>query len=493
MSKIIISNLYFGFGNTILFNNISLSLDSSWKLGLIGRNGRGKTTLLKLIKGDYEYSGSIHSPLSFEYFPYDIKDKDALAIDALKSVYPDLEQWKLVREINLMGLDENLIYMPFNLLSSGQQTKLQLALMFSRENSFLLIDEPTNHLDSSGRKVVSKYLNSKQGFIVISHDRSFLDGCIDHVLSINKDNISLHKGNFSSWQREFDKKQQSEIEENKRLKTQIEKLSKAAEEKQRWSDKIEKTKKGSRASGLRPDRGHIGHMAAKMAKKSQVAIKHMERDMESKKQLLKNYESIPSLSISPQNCPFKRLVTLDNLSFSYGDRTVLNNINFTINPRERIAITGGNGCGKSTLLKLINGELKPTSGKLIKPNALRISYLPQDVSFLSGKLKDYIMSIGADETLFKTILRKLGFNRSCFETPLESFSQGQRKKAAIAASLCTKAHLYLWDEPLNYLDVISRIQLEELILSCKPSILLVEHDSAFIENVATRLLTLEKN
>ena len=103
------------------------------------------------------------------------------------------------------------------------------------------------------------------------------------------------------------------------------------------------------------------------------------------------------------------------------------------------------------------------------------------------------MSIGADETLFKTILRKLGFNRSCFETPLESLSQGQRKKAAIAASLCTKAHLYLWDEPLNYLDVISRIQLEELILSCKPSILLVEHDSAFIENVATRLLTLEKN
>lgn len=490
MAKININNLTFGFGDNTLFENLSLSLDSSWKLGLIGKNGRGKTTLLQLICGKHEYSGSITSTLSFEYFPYDIEDPDLMVIDAFTELKPSLEQWKLCRELSLLNMDEGLLYMPFSSLSPGQQTKLQIALMFSTDDNFLLIDEPTNHLDIEGRQAIANYLMGKQGYIVISHDRSFLDTCIDHVLAINKKTITLHKGNYSSWQREFDSIQQSEIEHNRQLKGEINRLAKSMQDKQQWSDSLESTKKGTRIGGLRPDTGHIGHKSAKLAKRSKVLSNRMKKDIEKKSALLKDYETSPPISISHENCPYKRLVTINDLSFAYGDKTVFNGFKMSMDKDERIALFGSNGCGKSTLLNLICGNLTPTEGTITKPKALRISYLSQNSTFLKGSLNDYIVREGCDPTLFKTILRKLGFDRSTFDVPLHKMSMGQRKKIAITASLCQKAHLYLWDEPINYLDLSARIQLEQLILECKPSLIFVEHDKTFVENTATRVITL---
>lgn len=490
MSNITISNLTFGFGDTSLFKNVNLTIDSHWKLGLIGRNGRGKTTLLKLILGEYEFEGSIHSPLTFEYFPYEVVDPDDMAINVIDSIYPDMELWKVVRESNLLDLSDDVLYQPYSTLSSGQQTRLKLALLFSRENCFPLIDEPTNHLDVAGRERVCKYLASKEGFILVSHDRCFLDGCIDHVLSINKCNIELQQGNFSSWQRNFETVQESELLENKRLKKEISRLSDAAIEKQQWSDAVEKTKCGTRISGLRPDKGHMGHMAAKMAKKSKVVMNHMEQEIESKEMLLKNLERAPDLVIPAIKGRFKQLLSLEDVNYSYDDKSILNGVNLAMTFGERVAISGKNGCGKSTLLKLICDHFSPTSGTITLSPSLTISYLPQDVSALAGSLDNFISSSGCDGTMFKTFLRKLGFNRSTFEIPLDKYSQGQKKKVALAASLCTPAHLYIWDEPLNYIDLMSRIQIENTILASACTMLIVEHDKTFLSKVATRTIEL---
>ena len=201
MSQISVSSLTFCYEGSYdnIFENVSFAIDTDWKLGFIGRNGRGKTTFLKLLMGEYDYRGSIASSVEFDYFPFDVAEPDALAMDCIASVCPDAEEWEMLREINRLNVDAGALYRPFNTLSHGERTKLMLAGMFLRRNSFLLIDEPTNHLDAEGRAQVAEYLNGKKGFILVSHDRAFLDGCVDHILSINRADITVTKGNFSQW------------------------------------------------------------------------------------------------------------------------------------------------------------------------------------------------------------------------------------------------------------------------------------------------------
>jgi lincosamide and streptogramin A transport system ATP-binding/permease protein len=151
---------------------------------------------------------------------------------------------------------------------------------------------------------------------------------------------------------------------------------------------------------------------------------------------------------------------------------------------------GKNGSGKSSILKLIYGDQIEYRGIFEKASNLEISYVPQDTSFLHSNLSEYADIHNIDETLFKAILRKLGFSRLQFEKDISNFSAGQKKKVLIARSLCERAHLYIWDEPLNYIDVLSRIQIEELLVSYKPTIIFVEHDSAFCEAIATKTVFL---
>lgn len=155
-----------------------------------------------------------------------------------------------------------------------------------------------------------------------------------------------------------------------------------------------------------------------------------------------------------------------------------------------MALEGRNGSGKSSLLKLLLGRGVRHEGALTLASGLEISYVPQDTSFLRGPLGDFILERGVDETLFKAILRKLGFSREQFGRPLEDCSGGQKKKLLIAASLCERAHLYVWDEPLNFVDIDSRLQIEALLRDFAPTMLFVEHDRAFQEAVATKTITL---
>ena len=165
MSLIQVSNLTFAYEGSYdpIFENVSFQIDTNWRLGFTGRNGRGKTTFLNLLLGKFPYRGSISASVRFSYFPYEIPDKTHLAIDVVEEIYPDYQYWQLAKEMNLLQLEEDALYRPFGTLSNGEQTKLMLAVLFLRENNFLLIDEPTNHLDIQGRELVSRYLNSKKG------------------------------------------------------------------------------------------------------------------------------------------------------------------------------------------------------------------------------------------------------------------------------------------------------------------------------------------
>lgn len=213
MSKIEIKQLTFGYDNqgTLLFDQANLNFDTSWKLGLIGRNGRGKTTLLNILQNKLSYSGQINHQLEFLYFPQPIKDKKQLTFYVLQEI-SDFEQWEIERELNLLNVDPQILWRQFETLSGGEQTKVLLALLFIDDQHFPLIDEPTNHLDIAGRKQVAEYLKKKrQGFIVVSHDRSFVDDVVDHVLSIEKSQLELYQGNFSVYEEQKKIKDEFEL------------------------------------------------------------------------------------------------------------------------------------------------------------------------------------------------------------------------------------------------------------------------------------------
>jgi len=485
MSMINIQNLTFAYDGSYenVFEDVNLRLDTDWKLGFTGRNGRGKTTFLRILMGELRCSGTISASVEFEYFPYNISDKSQNTIDALNEI-TQFQEWELIRELNLLDVSDDVLYRPFNTLSNGEQTKALLAALFMRENSFLLIDEPTNHLDADARMTVSSYLNSKSGFILVSHDRVFLDNCVDHVLSINKTNIEIQKGNFSSWLYNKELQDSYELNENDRLKKEITRLNSAAAKISQWSGKTEKSKIGEHSY----DRGYIGHKAAKMMKRSKTVENRKIAAAEEKSKLLKNIETSEPLKIHPLEYHSSVLVRLKDVSIQYGGRTVCRPVTFQINSGDRIALAGKNGCGKSSILKLICGENIPHTGEIEVSSGVKISYVRQDSSALSGSLDEYANKLKIDISLFKSILRKLDFSREQFDYDISDFSAGQKKKVLIAGSLCEKAHLYIWDEPLNYIDVISRMQIEELLSGCSATLLFVEHDIAFCENIASNTI-----
>ena len=488
MSLINVTNLTFAYDGSYenIFENVSFQLDTNWKLGFTGRNGRGKTTFLNLLLGKYEYRGSISTSVAFSYFPYHVTDQSILAIDAVEAMYPEYEYWRLAREMAKLQLDDAVLYRPYETLSNGEQTKLQLAVLFSKENHFLLIDEPTNHLDIRGRELVSRYLNSKKGFILVSHDRAFLDGCVDHILSINKANIEVCRGNFSTWYENKQRQDAFELSENEKLKREIRRLEGTAREKAAWSDRAEATKIGNHVF----DRGYVGHKAEKMMARSKAIEKRQNAAIEEKSKLLKNIERSDTLKIFQTPFHTKRLASLVDVSVCYGETPVCRGVTFDIQQGDRIVLQGANGSGKSSIIKLICGEPIPHTGEARIGTGLTISYVPQDASHLRGRLSDFARESGVDESLFLAMLAKLDVSKEQMEKDMSALSAGQKKKVLLARSICQPKNLHIWDEPMNYIDVISRMQIEELLLTFQPTILFVEHDKTFCDRIATKVVPL---
>jgi len=226
----------------------------------------------------------------------------------------------------------------------------------------------------------------------------------------------------------------------------------------------------------------------------------IDREIAEKEGLLQDIEKPIDLKIMPLSHYKKTLVSAREYGIRYSDASepLFTNLTFEINHGDRVFLNGKNGCGKSSLIKTIlekniaDREILTLQMNLsgileVVPN-LVISYINQDTSFLKGNIKDFCRERNLDESLLCTVLRQLDMERVQFAKNMEDFSEGQKKKVLIAASLMTPAHLYIWDEPLNYIDVFSRMQIEKLILSFEPTMLIVEHDVRFREKIATSIV-----
>ncbi|MGG3523622.1 ribosomal protection-like ABC-F family protein, partial [Bacillus pseudomycoides] len=427
MSMIKVQDLTFSYPGSFdnIFEGVNFQIDTDWKLGFIGRNGRGKTTFFNLLLGNYEYSGKITSSVEFNYFPYPVSDKNKFTHEILEEICPQAEDWEFLREISYLNVDAEAMYRPFKTLSNGEQTKVLLAALFLNEGQFLLIDEPTNHLDTDARKMVSDYIRKKKGFILISHDRIFLDGCVDHILSINRANIEVQSGNYSSWKLNFDRQQEHEEATNERLQKDIGRLKQSSKRSAGWSHQVEASKNGTRNSGSKLDKGFVGHKAAKMMKRAKNLESRQQKAIEEKSKLLKNVEKTESLKLEQLKFQSNELVVLADVSVKYDDQIVNEPINFIVEQGDRIVLDGKNGSGKSSILKLILGHPIQHTGSVNLGSGLIISYVQQDTSHLKGLLSDFIEEHEIDETLFKSILRKMDFDRIQFEKDIFHYSGGQ--------------------------------------------------------------------
>ena len=316
MSQILVQNLSFTYPGSHLpvFQGLELSLDSRWRLGLVGRNGRGKTTLLRLLAGELQpdEGGSIQCPVPVSSFPFSPGDTSRPAGEVAREAvapframeegmaaaiadggpealarYGELEERyqaaqgyvidELIRrEAGRLEVREEALSRPFDTLSPGERVKLLLAALLLRPAGFLLIDEPTSHLDTRGRRVVGEYLaQGGKGFLLVSHDRDFLDAATDHTLALNRTTTDLIQGNYSVWEGEKDRRDAFELARHQKLRREAVRLESAARRTSGWSDALEATKKGlgqDSASGLRPDRGHIGAKSAKMMKRDRKSV-----------------------------------------------------------------------------------------------------------------------------------------------------------------------------------------------------------------------------
>ncbi len=515
MIAISINDLSLSFGNTPILENISFALEENDKLGIIGVNGCGKSTLFRLITGELEPTeGNVYLSKGktigiltqegafdateddetvlfhmYRAFPHLLEAEERLAVleDEMKKgneksigEYTDLQE-RFVREGGLefrgrcvsilqkLGFDEAAMGQPLSTLSGGQRTRLALAVQLSREPDVLMLDEPTNHLDIETLSWLEGFLVSyPKCVMVISHDRYFLDHVTNKTLAIEHHRAKLYQGGYtkSMEQRRIDreiaerhwKNQQREIARQEAYIAQQRAWNRerniiAAESRQKLLDKMEK----------------------------------LERPKDAPKAI--------RMRFSEASASGNDILDVRGLSFSYPGRTLFSDLRFLIKRGERVLIIGPNGCGKSTLIKLLLGKLTPTSGVVETGYHVEIGYYDQENQNLSPENTVLDELWNAYPTMTETEVRStLGAFRFTGDDVFKSvsvLSGGERARLTMAKLILSHVNLLILDEPTNHLDIDSREALEGALSQFDGTIVTVSHDRYLIDRMATRILELK--
>ena len=319
---------------------------------------------------------------------------------------------------------------------------------------------------------------------------------------LNRKTIMVQNGNFSCWQENQERRDQFAEAENEKHRKQIRKLQQAAKRTAEWADKNERTKIGfdpiKEHDRCISTRSFISAKTKKMQSRVKCTERRIEREISEQEGLLQDIEEIKGLKMSPLKHHKETLVTGRSCTLQYNGAAepICSGLTFSVRQGERIALHGTNGCGKSTLMRIIlqkagvltSDDRLSVSGICETASGLIVSYVQQDTSFLHGSIPEFCEERGLDRSLFCTVLRQLDLSRAQFSKDISEYSAGQKKKVLLAASLLTPAHLYIWDEPLNFIDIFSRMQIETLLEIYRPTMLFAEHDIRFRDNIATETI-----
>ena len=496
-----INNLTYKVGSRTLIEDSSVNVMDGWKVGLVGQNGTGKSTLFKLIAGElHADSGtiSLSQRQRFGMVRQDIEDTDTPLIDMVVNAHEEMSSLMKATEteedpnklgdiyarlieldayaapskaailLTGLGFKDHQLYEPFSSFSGGWRMRVALAAALFVEPDFLLLDEPTNHLDLEAIMWLETYLaNYPHTLMVISHDRELLNKCIDHVIHIDKQKLVAYTGNYDTFERERAAKigvQQKMFEKQQAQRAHM----------QAFVDRF-------RAS------------AAKAAQ-AQSRIKALER-MDLVDEVMME-RAVRFTFPSPEKLS-PPLIAIRHVDVGYTEgKPIVRKIHENIDTDDRIALLGANGNGKSTMMKLIAGKLSPMQGEMVRSGKLRIGYFSQhqteelDVKstpfqemarLTKQKTGDY------KEHIVRAVLGAFGFSKNLTDNPISSLSGGEKARLLFAFMSFDKPHLLLLDEPTNHLDMEAREALVQALNNYDGAIVIVSHDPIMVERVADRL------
>ena len=502
----------FEIGKNIL-DGLSFSVNSGERVGILGRNGCGKTTLFRILVGEIGYDeGEVMIAPSkrlglisqIPVYPSDWTTEDVLRdahkrlyalsakIDALAAQMEHDDSPALLGEYDRlsedfrrlggysMGTDRNRVAngldIPaamraqlFSSLSGGEKTRVNLARLILEDTDILLLDEPTNHLDLHATEWLEDYLLHFKGTVlVISHDRWFLDKVVQRSIEINEGRAELYSGNYSFYVEERQRRFEEKLKKYERDQAKIEQLTRAAEQMHLWAfmgaDKL--------------------HKRAFSMEKRIEKLSQSERPAEQKK-----------LNVKFKQREFEgdEVLVAEDVSKSFGERTLFSAIDLLVRGGERVALIGDNGTGKSTLVKLIMGEETPDTGYLYRGPAVRTAYLPQIVSFSDesrSALDTMLYDCRCQPQEARDRLAAFGFRGESVFTPVGTLSGGEKSRLRLCMLMGADINFLILDEPTNHLDIASREWMEDALSDYEQTLLFVSHDRYFIEKFATRIWAL---
>lgn len=477
-------NLAFSYPDSTeqVFSGASLRLYAGDKTALMGDNGSGKTTLLRLLAGDLQPdAGAITRPAGV----YLLKQEDTAngGLSALDWLAGDWDQGpQVIAQAAALGFNPKELDRPVESFSGGERKMLALMAGFLRRPPLYLLDEPTNYLDGTAMARLASAIKSYRGAcLVVSHDRAFLDGCVDKVLELERKTLRAYSGNYSSYAAQKSAAFALAEKKKEKLEREITNLRQMERNYRDWGAAKEKEKKGA------ADKGFIGARAARLQKRSARAAERARQKIDELQKAKPFIEKIrhPSLPAS-QNV----FLQVEGLSKQAGGKTLFRDLSFNLKAGGRLCIQGGNGTGKTTLLRTIANELSPDSGRIRYSKSARIFYMPQFWQPEPGILKGADYFPGESLQAGCTMLDQLGAKGELLFSPLDSLSEGQRRKVTLARFLVHGADIALLDEPTTHQDLRSITALESALATYQGILLLITHDSEFKSALNSESITL---
>ena len=508
MSDFIVEKLTKSVGDKTVFQEISFIIHDLDRIGLIGVNGTGKTTLLDVLSGKSGFDGDVYpfsakSDYKISYLTQEPDfDEEKTVLDTVLS--SDLREMQLIREYELLmaaydeakqaRLDKVMAEMDslhaweierqvktvlsklgisdlaakISQLSGGLRRRVQLAQVLLSEADLLLLDEPTNHLDIDTIEWLTNFLkNSKKTVLFITHDRYFLDNISTRIFELDGGSLIEYQGNYQDYVR-------LKAEQDERDAALLHKKQQLYKQELSWMRRQPQARATKQQARI--NRFHD--------LKSDLAGQTNQMDLEM------NFET---------SRIGKKVIEFKDVDFAYGDKQILSHFNLLLQNKDRLGIVGDNGVGKSTLLNLIAGQLQPQSGQVIIGDTVRVAYFSQQIEGLdeSKRVINYLQEVaeevktGSGTTSIAELLEQFLFPRSSHGTLIEKLSGGEKKRLYLLKLLLEKPNVLLLDEPTNDLDIATLTVLENFLQGFAGPVITVSHDRYFLDKVASKILAFE--
>jgi macrolide transport system ATP-binding/permease protein len=462
----------------LLLNDINGTIDHGEVIGLIGRNGSGKSTILQLLLGQIKPTEG-----QVEW----IKSKtDVFLVDQEKQSY--ITNHVSEREAELLAKWQ-IPDVPYELLSGGEKLKIRLAKGFATEPSLLLLDEPTNHLDRESMELLISQMKNYDGtIIVVSHDRYFLDQATTKIWSIENKKLIEQQGNYSHYIKVREQRRLSQQREYEKLQRKIEIVENQINNLSSWSQKAHA--QSTKQEGVKE---FYRVKAKRMDSQVKSKRKRLERELENTKVERVEEDEPVRFSLSINSRVGKRFLEVKNLTKRYEQRILFEQTNFTIQHGDKIALIGPNGCGKTTFLNIVMGNESFEGDLWLSPSA-NIGYLTQQVFDLplDQTPEELFYRVTFKERgKVQNLMKHLGFTASQWSEPIGQMSMGERVKCKLMKFILEDKDVLILDEPTNHLDLPSREQLETTLADYTGTLVIVSHDQYFLSKTTSAQLVFE--